>query len=259
MLGMAGGIFIVPVLTLYGGLSLHVAVAASLISVVACSCASSPPLLRAGLTNIRLAIVLEVATTIGAVTGVCLTGWFPSQFLFILFAAILLLSARQMVMRRAERATAEPSAWATSLRLHGTYPDRGADVPYYVNRLGLGLVLMYGAGMLSALLGIGSGVLKIPAMDSALRLPIKVSSGTSSFMIGVTGAASAIAYFIRGDVVTSIAGPVALGSVIGAVIGARLLMMMKPDRLRIGFALVLVALAVQMVWSVANGHAVGGG
>jgi uncharacterized membrane protein YfcA len=133
--------------------------------------------------------------------------------------------------------------------LHSTYPDRvlGRDVFYRVQRVPLGLALMYGAGLISALLGIGSGVLKIPAMDTALRLPIKVSSATSNFMIGVTAAASGVAYFARGDIDPAIAGPVALGSVIGALLGAKFLMAISGDKLRVLFVAVLLLLAVQML------------
>jgi uncharacterized membrane protein YfcA len=259
-LGMASGIFIVPVLTIFGGLNIHAAVAASIISVIACSCGSAAPLLRSGLTNIRVAIVLEVATTLGAVTGVLLAGILSVTFLYFVFAAVLVVSAWQMMARRRETpgGTEEtnPRDWANVLRLHSSYPDDalGRDVFYRVRRVPLGLALMYGAGLISALLGIGSGVLKIPALDSALRLPIKVSSATSNFMIGVTAAASGVAYFARGDIDPSVAGPVALGSVLGAVLGARFLMAVSGDKLRLFFVVVLVVLAAQMLLSALGIH-----
>jgi uncharacterized membrane protein YfcA len=262
-LGMASGIFIVPILTLFGGVGIRTAVAASLVSVIACSCGSAAPFLRAGLTNIRVAIVLETATTLGALGGVGLAGILPASALFALFAAILLLSARQMLARRADMTAvadeAEARDWASALRLHSCYRDQasGREVAYRVRRLPLGLALMYGAGLISALLGIGSGVLKIPAMDTALRLPIKVSSATSNFMIGVTAAASAGAYFARGDIDPAIAGPVALGSVLGALLGARLLMAVSGERLRLLFVVVLLALAVQMLLSACGIHLTG--
>jgi uncharacterized protein len=262
-LGMASGIFIVPVLTMFGGLDIHAAVAASIVSVIACSCGSAAPFLRSGLTNLRVAIVLEVATTLGALTGVLLVGILSVQFLYVLFAAVLLVSASQMLARRHEvlGETAETNLrnWATLLRLHSSYRDHelGRDVFYRVRRVPLGVALMYGAGLISALLGIGSGVLKIPAMDTALRLPIKVSSATSNFMIGVTAAASGVAYFARGDINPAIAGPVALGSVLGAVLGARLLMAVSGDKLRLLFVAVLVALAAQMLLSALGIHLAG--
>ncbi len=145
-----------------------------------------------------------------------LAGLIPTHYLFLLFAFILLLSAQQMLARRKDR-----------------------DEASSVQRLPLGMTLMYGAGLISALLGIGSGVLKIPAMDTALRLPIKVSSATSNFMIGVTAAASAAAYFARGEIVTSVAAPIALGSVVGAVLGARILMNVPNEKLRLMFIAIL--------------------
>jgi uncharacterized membrane protein YfcA len=262
-LGMASGIFIVPVLTTFGGLGIHDAVAASIVSVIACSCSSAAPFLRSGLTNIRVAIVLEVATTLGALTGVLLAGILSVPFLYFLFAAVLLVSASQIMARRREILVETEDTnlrdWATLLRLHSSYPDHalGRDVFYRVRRVPLGLALMYGAGLISALLGIGSGVLKIPAMDTALRLPIKVSSATSNLMIGATAAASGVAYFARGDIDPVIVGPVALGSVLGAVLGARLLMAVSGDKLRLFLAVVLVALATQMLLSALGIHLTG--
>jgi uncharacterized membrane protein YfcA len=253
-LGMAGGIFIVPLLTVFGHVGIHTAIAASVVSVIACSCGSAAHFLREGLTNIRLAILLEVATTSGALTGVLIGGVVPVTWLYILFAVVLLVSAKQMLARRSEPATcatAPAPRWSQSLRLNSTYFDRasGLGVDYQVERVPMGMSLMYGAGLISALLGIGSGVLKIPAMDSAMRLPIKVSSATSNFMIGVTAAASAGAYFMRGDMVPGIAGPVALGSVVGSLAGARILTIVSGERLRLLFVVVLLALAAQMILS----------
>jgi uncharacterized membrane protein YfcA len=194
---------------------------------------------------------------------VLLAGVVPVSFLFLLFAAILLLSAKQMLARRGEpvvTVTGNPTEWSTYLRLHSTYPDSvgGAHVPYAVQRVPIGMMLMYCAGLISALLGIGSGVLKIPAMDTALRLPLKVSSATSNFMIGVTAAASAAAYFVRGDIVPAVAGPVALGSVAGAAVGARILLAVSSERIRLLFVGVLALLAVQMGLQGVGIHLFGG-
>jgi hypothetical protein len=251
MLGMASGVFIVPVLTMFGHVGIRTAIAASIVSVIACSCGSAAPFLKERLTNIRLALVLETATTFGALTGVVLTGLISTPVLFFVFAVILALSAYQMLARRetavAALVTPASNRWS-AWRLDASYPDRdlGRDVDYHVDRLPLGMALMYGAGLVSALLGIGSGVLKIPAMDTALRLPIKVSSATSNFMIGVTGAASAGAYFVRGDIKPGVAGPIVLGSVVGAILGARILMAVRGDQLRWLFAGMLILLAGQM-------------
>ena len=221
-------------------------------SVIACSCGSAGSFLKERLTNIRLAIVLEVATTFGALNGVLLAGFIPMSVLYVIFAAVMLVSAQQMLSRRGDPlvVTALGSrGWAR--RLDASYLDKsqGREVSYRVGHLPVGLGLMYGAGFISALLGIGSGVLKIPAMDSALRLPIKVSSATSNFMIGVTAAASGAAYFMEGSIDPTIAGPVALGSVVGALAGARLLMIIPNERARLLFVAVLVVLAAQMLLS----------
>lgn len=263
VLGMASGIFIVPILTLLFGLDIRIAIGASLISVIACSCGSAGPFLKGGLTNIRLAIVLETATTLGALTGVLLIGAIPVEYLYGLFAAILALSAQQMLARRGEvsKATSpDARSWASMLRLHSNYRDhaQGRNVSYQVGHVPLGLSLMYGAGLISALLGIGSGVLKIPAMDTAMRLPIKVASATSNFMIGVTAAASAGAYFMHGDIDITVAGPVALGSVVGALAGTRLLFRFSSEKLRIFFVIVLALLAVQMLMSAFGLHSPAG-
>lgn len=254
VLGMASGIFIVPILTLFFGVDIHTAIGASIVSVIACSCGSASPFLKGRLTNVRLAIVLETATTFGALTGVLLIGIISTPVLYGLFAAILAISAKQMLARRREAIDASApngKSWATILRLHSSFPDRvsGREVSYQVSHVPLGMMLMYGAGLISALLGIGSGVLKIPAMDTALRLPIKVSTATSNFMIGVTAAASAGAYFVRGDIDIGITGPIALGSVVGALVGARLLMKLPADKLRVFFVIVLTLLAIQMLMS----------
>lgn len=224
VLGMASGVFIVPMMTLMFGIDIRVAIGASLISVIVCSTAAAGPLLKTGLVDLRLATLLEVATTIGALTGVFLIGIVSEQFLYALFTVIILISAWQMMQRR------------------------GADHDglYTIERVPLGMTLMYFAGVISALLGIGSGVLKIPAMDTAMRLPIKVSSATSSFMIAVTGAASAGAYYMRDDINVMIASPVALGSVIGAIAGTKVLIGLPAARLRVFFVVILAVLAVYM-------------
>ena len=254
MLGMASGIFIVPILTMLCHVDLRTAIGASIVSVIACSCGSAAAFLKERLTNIRLAIVLETATTAGALNGVLLAGRIPNQFLFFLFGTILLLSAWQMVARRNDPVSFRSRSLDQDSRvrkLDSSYPDRelGLDIAYRVEHVPIGLILMYVAGLISALLGIGSGVLKVPAMDTALRLPIKVSSATSNFMICVTAAASAGAYFMRGEIVAAITGPVALGSVVGAILGARLLVSISNQRIRLLFAAVLVTVAAQMLFA----------
>ena len=254
-LGMASGIFIVPILTMFGHLDIHAAIIVSIVSVIACSCGSAAPFLENGMTNIRLAIALEVATTLGALTGLLLFGMLSVSLLYLLFSVVLLSSAWQVNTRRADIFTrleeSQPRDSASRLHLHSSYSDTnlGTEVFYRVQRLPLGFVLMYGAGLLSALLGIGSGVLKIPAMDTALRLPIKVSSATSNFMIGVTAAASGVAYYARGEIDAAVAGPVVLGSVLGSLIGGRILIRVSGTKLRSLFIVILIVLAIQMALS----------
>ncbi|MBY4869152.1 sulfite exporter TauE/SafE family protein [Burkholderia sp. Bp9017] len=263
VLGMASGIFVVPLLTLLFGVDIQTAIGASIVSVIACSCSGAASFLSGRLINVRLAVVLETATTLGALTGVLLVGRVPASFLYGLFAIILVVSAKQMLARRHDAVVDGPpdaASWASALRLHASFPDpvSGREIDYQVGRVPFGMALMYGAGLISALLGIGSGVLKIPAMDTALRLPIKVSSATSNFMIGVTAAASAGAYFTRGDIDIRLAGPIALGSVIGAIVGARMLIRLPADKLRVFFVVVLLLLAVEMFLSALGVHAPGG-
>jgi uncharacterized membrane protein YfcA len=247
-LGMAGGIFVVPMLTLGAGISFASATAISLISVVACSCASAPQFLASKLTNLRLAVVLEVATTSGALVGLLLTNAAPASVLYGLFAAVLLVSAVQMLMRRKEAAEAAPDGrrWGVD----GYYPDdTGREVPYRVQRLPLGFAMMGGAGLLASVLGIGSGVLKIPAMDAAMRLPLKVSSATANLMIGVTACGAAAAELLMRHVDLPLVTPVALGSVAGSILGARLLTRLAGPTLRVLFVVVLLALSIAMAAS----------
>lgn len=256
ILGMASGIFIVPLLTVVLKVELPVAIATSAISVIACSCAGASTYLKARLTNFRLAMVLEVATTLGAFTGVVLIGVLSIKALSLLFCLILFISAIQMFMNRTERAygAMDKNSWGAKLALQGQYSDgSNREVKYHIHNLPLGMFLMYLAGVLSTLLGIGSGVLKIPAMDTALRLPLKVSSATSNFMIGVTAASGAAAYFVKGAIVPSVVGPVVIGSVLGAFLGAKVLVKFSSNKLRYLFITILILLGMQMLFKVWNG------
>jgi uncharacterized membrane protein YfcA len=251
MLEMASGIVIVPMLTIFGHIEIHTAIGASIVSVIACSCGGAAPFLKSRLTNIRLAIVLEIATTVGALTGVLLVGIMPVSHLYLIFAAILFLSAHQMLARRRDPVLAsvlsEASPSCDPLGLNSSYPDRelGREVLYRIRRVPLGMMLMYGASVVSALLSIGSGVLKIPAMDAVMRLPSKVCSATSNFMIGVTAATGGGVYFLPGSIVTEVAGPVAFGSVLDAIVGPRILLVASNYRLRLLFVAILVVLGIQ--------------
>ncbi|MFD4405259.1 sulfite exporter TauE/SafE family protein [Nocardia sp. NPDC058499] len=244
-LGMAGGIFVVPMLTLYAHVPFPAAVAVGLVSVIACSCAGAPRFLEAGLTNLRLAVVLESATALGAVAGILMIGMVPESVLYGIFAVVLLLSAVQMFTGRRARSPAGVSSG--QLSLDAAYTDHdGSVVDYGVSRLPLGMTFMFGAGTLSALLGIGSGVLKIPAMDAAMRLPIKVSSATANLMIGVTACGAAAAYLVSGTLDLTLAAPVVLGSIAGSILGARILVRVAGPGLRLVFTVVLLVAAVPM-------------
>jgi len=251
LLGLGGGILIVPLLTVGFGVDIRVAIGASIVSVIATSSGAAAAYVRDHLTNIRVAMLLEVATTIGAVTGAFLAAYAHSGILFGLFGAVLLFSLIPLVMKLGEELPqgVTDDRIAARLRLQSTYPDAalGHWVDYQVTGVPLGFPMMYVAGLVSGLLGIGSGVLKVLAMDTAMRLPMKVSSATSNFMIGVTAAASAGIYFWRGDVVPLIAAPVALGVLLGATAGARLLTRFSNATVRLIFLPVVAVVAVEML------------
>jgi uncharacterized membrane protein YfcA len=224
---------------------IHLAVGASIVSVIATSSGAAAAYVRDRMTDMRVGMFLELATTTGAVCGALLAAVVAPAFLYVLLGVVLLGSAGMQVSRMGEETppTVSTSGLATRLRLASSYPDRklGREVPYSAQRIPLGFVLMWIAGVVSGLLGIGSGVLKVLAMDGAMRLPMKVSSATSNFMIGVTAAASAGIYLGRGDVDPQIAAPVALGVLTGALIGARLLQHISNRSVRLIFLPVLIA------------------
>jgi uncharacterized membrane protein YfcA len=253
LLGLGGGIIVIPALTLLFKIDIRYAVGASIVSVIATSSGAAAAYVREHMTNIRVAMFLELATTSGALTGAYLAGIIGGRALYVIFGIVLAYSALAMVRRRQQALAQElaPDRWADSLRLHGAYYDAAASeqVCYQVTGTRVGLLLMYGAGVVSGLLGIGSGALKVPAMDLAMHLPIKVSSATSNFMIGVTAAASAGAYFMRGDIDPIVAGPVAAGVLLGATAGSRLLGRLQSTSVRIAFVVVLLWISLQMLYN----------
>jgi len=247
--GVGGGILVVPSLTLLFGVDIRLAIGASIVSVIATSSGAAAAYVRDRMTDMRIGMFLELATTTGAVAGAILAAVVAPSFLYVLLGVVLLFSAAQQVLRLGEELP--PSVAVTPitgrLGLSGSYPDArlGREVPYAAQRVPLGFVLMAGAGIVSGLLGIGSGALKVLAMDGAMRLPMKVSSATSNFMIGVTAAASAGIYLGRGDVDPTIAAPVALGVLVGATIGARLLPRLSNRNVRLVFLPVLLVIGLQ--------------
>ena len=251
LVGLGGGIFIVPLLTIGFGVDIRLAIGASIVSVIATSSGAAAAYVRDHLTNIRVGMLLELATTAGALTGAYVAAYINVKILFYLFGVILLLSILPLVKKLREELPqgVEDDAIASRLRLASSYPDQsmGRWVTYGVTGVPRGFGMMYIAGVVSGLLGIGSGALKVLAMDMAMRLPMKVSSATSNFMIGVTAAASAGIYFWRGDVVALIAAPVALGVLAGATIGARLLVRFDNTTVRLIFLPVVAAVSVEML------------
>lgn len=251
LVGLGGGILIVPLLTIGFGLDVRLAIGASIISVIATSSGAAAAFVRDHLTNIRVAMFLELATTIGAVAGAMIAIFINPRLLFFLFGGILFFSIVPMVRKLGETAPVGVvnDRLATRLRLASFYPDRisGSRVEYQVTGVPLGFGMMFVAGVVSGLLGIGSGALKVLAMDTAMRMPIKVSSATSNFMIGVTAAASSGIYFWHGDILPVVAGPVALGVLVGATAGARLLVRFQSDTIRRIFIVVLIVISIEMI------------
>jgi uncharacterized protein len=251
LVGVGGGIFVVPLLTLAFGLPIYEAIGASIVSVIATSSGAAAAYVRDHITNLRLGMFLEIATTLGALSGALLATRVPQGALYIVFGLMLAVSVIPMLARLGEELPrgVVSDQLARALRLPSTYPDvrLGGFVAYEVTRVPQGFSLMYLAGLISGLLGIGSGVFKVLAMDSVMRLPMKVSTTTSNFMIGVTAAASAGIYFARGDIHPFVAAPVALGVLAGATIGARTLTHLSNKRLRLLYIPLLAIVAAEML------------
>jgi uncharacterized membrane protein YfcA len=251
LLGLGGGIIIIPALTLLLKVDIRYAIGASIVSVIATSSGAAAAYVRERMTNLRVAMFLEIATTTGAITGAYVAGLINPRWLYVIFGVIMGYSALAMFRKRKQHIVQEEEAatLADRLRLHGSYFDEAADreILYRVRHARLGVALMYVAGVVSGLLGIGSGALKVPAMDLAMNLPIKVSTATSNFMIGVTAAASAGVYFMRGDINPFIAAPVAAGVLCGATFGSRMLGRLESSTVRIIFVVVLLWISIQML------------
>ena len=246
---------ITPALTLLFGVDIRYAIGATLVSVIATSSGAASAYVREGFSNIRIGMFLEIATTLGAIVGAFLASKTPTSALAIIFGAVLLYSAFLSTRHKEEKQENGPEdRLAVHLRMNSTYPSPTGLVPYSVYRLKTGFALMFGAGTLSGLLGIGSGALKVIAMDQAMRIPFKVSTTTSNFMIGVTAAASAGVYLNRGYIDPALAMPVMLGVLTGSFVGARKLARAKNQVLRLVFGLVVAVLAIEMIYSGFSGR-----
>jgi hypothetical protein len=247
--GLGGGVIVVPVLTLALGVDIKYAIGASLVSVIATSSGAAAAYVREGFSNIRIGMFLEIATTIGAVVGAFLAGRVSTHILAIIFGLVLIQAAYQTVFKSSleNAAPTESDNLGRRLRMGGSFPDQGRMREYGVRNVPAGFGLMFGAGALSGLLGIGSGAVKVIAMDRAMKIPFKVSTTTSNFMIGVTAAASAGVYLSRGYIDPRVAMPVMLGVLGGALLGTRVLARARVSTLRLVFAVVVLALAIEMI------------
>lgn len=246
--GLGGGVVLVPLLTIFFHVDLHYAIGASLVSVIATSSGSAAAYVKEGFSNIRIGMFLEIATTLGALFGAYLTAHVPANAIAVIFGLMLVYSA--YVARRTRPRTNEqepPDPLATKLKMNGTFPDTSGIRQYNVYRVPAGFSIMFGAGTLSGLLGIGSGAMKVVAMDQAMKVPFKVSTTTSNFMIGVTAAASAGVYLSRGYIDPALSMPVMLGVLIGSLMGTRVLVKTQTKRLRLVFSGVIVLLGIEML------------
>lgn len=247
--GLGGGVVIIPLLTLCFGVDFHYAVGAALVSSIATSSGSGSAYVKEGITNIRLGMVLEIATTIGAVAGAVVAIWMNNSVISIIYGGVLVLTAVMQQVKHSRHEHVVGSPLARRLKLFGTFPQKDGSRQYYeLTNVGGGFAVMLLAGMLSGILGIGSGVLKVIAMDGIMKVPFKVSTTTSNFMMGVTACASAVVYIQRGNIVPGLALPVLIGVLFGALTGAKLLKRLDVSLLRKIFAIAILAVAVNMIY-----------
>jgi hypothetical protein len=253
--GLGGGIVITPLLTLAFGVDIRYAIGATLVSVIATSSGAAAAYVREGFSNIRIGMFLEIATTVGAIVGAFLAAKISTAAIGVIFGIVLLHSAYVSSRPRRDRALdSRPDPLATRLKMDGSYPTPEGPTAYRVHAVPAGFGLMFGAGVMSGLLGIGSGAVKVIAMDQAMRLPFKVSTTTSNFMIGVTAAASAGVYLTRGYIDPSLAMPVMLGVLPGSLVGARILARAQTKLLRLIFGVVIAVLALEMIYHGLSGR-----
>jgi len=251
--GLGGGVVLIPLLTLLFKVDIHYAIGASLVSVIATSSGAAAAYVRDGISNIRLGMFLEVATTAGAVGGAFLATYLSTSVIAIVFGVMLLVSAVLSFLKRSDNLLTGPGSKLTRiLRLNGSYPTAKGKQDYTVKNVVGGFLMMNVAGVLSGLLGIGSGALKVLAMDNIMRTPFKVSTTTSNFMIGVTAAASAGIYLKRGYIDPGLSMPVMLGVLAGAFAGSRILTKTSVSTLKKVFAVVILLLAVEMIYNGVN-------
>ena len=247
--GLGGGVVVIPVLTLCFNIDFHYAIGAALVASIATSSGSASAYVKEGITNIRLGMFLEIATTIGAVGGAIIALWMPTNIIAVIFGLVLILTSAMQMRRKVDHTNVVGSELARKLKLYGTYPTKDGEKKYELTNVGGGFSVMLGAGVLSGLLGIGSGALKVLAMDAAMKVPFKVSTTTSNFMIGVTAVASAVVYIQRGYIAPGIAFPIMIGVLGGSLFGARLLKRLDVTVLRKIFVIAILLVAINMIYN----------
>lgn len=252
--GLGGGVVVIPVLTLCFGVDFHYAVGAALVASIATSSGSGSAYVKEGVTNIRLGMFLEIATTIGAVCGAAVAIYLNSNTIAIIYGGVLVLTAAMQQRRKSDHDGVVGSEMARRLKLFGSWPQKDGTMKHYqLRHVGGGFSVMYVAGVLSGILGIGSGVLKVIAMDGIMKVPFKVSTTTSNFMMGVTACASAVIYVQRGNIVPGMACPVMIGVLFGALTGAKLLKRLDVRLLRRIFCIVILMVAANMIYQGTTG------
>jgi uncharacterized membrane protein YfcA len=246
--GLGGAVVIIPLLTILLHVDIHYAIGAALVSVIATSSGSAVAYVKEGITNMRLGMFLEIATTSGAITGAVIARYLPVKYIAILFGIVLIFSALMSLRKKAGHIEKEQSRLSKKLKLSSNYPSGDGLISYGVQNVTGGFIMMIFAGVMSGLLGIGSGALKVVAMDGIMRIPFKVSTTTSNFMIGVTAAASAVVYLQRGYIEPGLAMPVVIGVLLGAFTGSKILVHAQSNWLRYFFAVIVTVLATQMIY-----------
>ena len=247
--GLGGGVIVIPLLTLAFGIDFHYAIGAALVASIATSSGSASAYVNEGMTNIRLGMFLEIATSVGAVLGAVIALWMPTNAIAVIFGVVLFFTAVMQNRQKVDHVGVKGSALAMKLKLFGSYPTKEGVQNYELTNVPGGFLIMVAAGALSGLLGIGSGVLKVLAMDSCMKVPFKVSTTTSNFMIGVTAVTSAVVYLQRGYIEPGIAFPIMVGVLGGALTGAKLLKHLDVRLLRKIFAIAILLVAVNMIYN----------
>ncbi|MFO0996200.1 MAG: sulfite exporter TauE/SafE family protein [Alphaproteobacteria bacterium] len=246
--GLGGGVVLVPLLTVAFGVDIRYAIGASLVGVIATSCGAAAAFLKEGYTNMRIGMLLQVAACLGAIAGAWIAGILHPHIIGVIFAAVLFITVASNLRHKKESAVADaPDPLATRLELDGQYPTDEGIKAYHVQRVPLGSAVMFVAGLASGLLGVGGGVFKVLAMDTVMKIPLKVSTTTSNFMIGVTATASAGIYLQRGYIDPVVAMPVLLGVLAGSLLGARALAKAPTTLIRWVFNLLVLAVGVEML------------